>query len=1315
MKPFTKSGEKWTPSIPELGKTGRRKREKAEEIGMGRERKTPTSFGVSACIAFTFVCFLMFQSRSAYGQVDEGSISGTVQDTSGAVVPNAQVTLLNTDQGITLETKTNASGGYTFSPVRIGHYTITVTAQGFAKTTQKNLTVNVAQFLEVNVQLKLGAASETVEVNTAPPLLQTEEASVGQVIGAQEVNDLPLNGRNFTFLAQLGAGMQTPQADTRGNAASGAFSANGLRPAQNNYLLDGIDNNSNAVDFLNGTNYVNLPPIDAIAEFKVQTADFSAELGRSAGAVINATVKSGTNSLHGDVWEFFRNDKLDAADWFEDNNNIKKGELRQNQFGATGGGPIIKNKMFFFGDYEGKRRVQGNTASGLSVPTAAERASGYTNLSDRISGTARADDLGRLIIPGTILDPATTRTVTAGTPDPVTGIVATTTGYVRDPFGIKTCSSAALTAPTLAACPGLNQLPATLIDPNAVKLLNLYPAPTSSGITNNFGSSPNLFEHSNSFDTREDFNPNEKDQIFFRFSYVDDPQYIPGPFGGVADGGAFQEGIQTAKSSQAVAGYTHVFNPNTINQVRGGFAHLHTTRFGPDGGTTGIPAQYGIAGIQQVAENGGLPNFTFNDLSTLGSNNFLPSDEVSQTIQVTDDFTKIYGKNSFKLGIEFQHVKFSTLQPAWSRGAFDYSGTFTDIPGQNSNQTAIAQILIPPAPDTANSEGEVIPPGVAINYSGGSDDVRASNISKTYDEKNYLAGYFQDDWKVNPKLTINAGLRWDYFGPIGESNGGQANFIQSGPPNNLPEYLIPATGKDVRTLSSTATNPSLAGDGFLDLLAADGITLRETDSYGNGLLQTQKINFAPRVGFAYEINPKLVTRGGVGIFYNSFENQGYGPNIGENYPFVYNFNYQVLGPNPLVAPVSYGTPFAGCATAGPGGTATLEAGFSCISFTPANVNAEGLGLQGLQFDYQTPLTMSANATVQYSLTRTLSAQASYVLTHGEYLQTGIGDNEVTAILPFGTSTTSPVNAHVPGTAPFPDFGQNSSYQRTLGESTYNGLQAKLEQQFTNGLTYLLAYTWSKTLSDAGDLLNGGSSGGYRAPWVPGLGIGFDRSLADFDLRQVLHFSGGYQLPFGKGMRYMNAGGPTNAVLGGWAVNWILTLQGGQPISLGCPTGPTANDAGSSCFDFHVPGQSAKLGMHTDSNGKQSWFGNPGAFQQPCELGVTPAAPAGCITPSTLAGYLGGYNTTTTGPGFHRLDFSTFKAFQLNERFSMQFRAEFFNIVNHPNFNAPGFGGNGVVAISNSTNFNSSNFGEIGSTRDAPYDPRQIQFALKLYY
>ena len=1255
---------------------------------MALERNVVRWLRTLSYVTLTGLFFLLVTTPKAFAQVDEGSITGTVQDTSGAVVPGAHVTLLNKDQGLTLETVTNSGGAYSFSPVRIGNYEVSATAKGFSKTTQQNLTVNVSQNLLVNIQLKPGAATETVEVTEAPPQLQTEDASVGQTVDEKTVNSLPLNGRNFTFLAQLGAGAQTPQADTRGNAASGAFSANGLRPSQNNYLLDGIDNNSNAVDFLNGTNFAVLPPVDAVAEFKVQTGEFSAELGRSAGAVMNATIKSGTNGFHGAVWEFLRNDKLDAADWFENNGGIKKGELRLNQFGATAGGPIIKNKLFFFGDYEGKRRVQGTVSNG-TVPTNQERNS-YTSsfvdlseiLTNNASNSPQIDALGRSIPYGTVLDPATTRAVAGG-------------GYVRDPFGLSSCTSAAI---TLASCPMLNQIPQNRVDPNAIKLLQLYPTPTTSGFGGNFSSSPNLYEHSNSFDTREDFNPSDKDQVFFRFSYVDDPQYIPGIFGGIADGGSFQQGIQTAKSNQSAAAYTHVFSPTIVNVARVGFNHLHTTRFGPEGSVSGLPAQYGIGGIPQATENGGLPTLAINGLATLGSNNFLPSDEVSQTLQVTDDFTRIYGKHSFKMGIEFQHVKFSTLQPAWSRGQFDYNGNYTDVPTKNTGTTGIAQFIV--APVTA-------PAGFLP--SGGSDEVRASNINKTYDEKNYFASYLQDDFKVSPKLTLNLGLRYDYFGPIQESNGGQANFVPQGPPYNAPLYIIPAHGKDNRTLSSTAQNPSLNGNGFLDLLQKDGISLLETDKYGKGLIQVQRANFAPRIGAAFQVTNKLVARGGFGLFYNSFENQGYGPNIGENYPFVFNFDYTPQGPDQEVAPVSINTPYANCATAGANQSATLEAGFTCISLDPTQVNASGLGLQGLQFNYSTPLTFSTNATLQYAINRTLSLQAAYVLTKGMHLQTGVGTNNVSTILPAGASTTNAV--------PFPDFGHGSSYHTTVGDSIYNGLQTKLEEQYQNGLSFLLAYTWSKTLSDAGDLLNGGSSGGYRAPDVVGLGPGFDRGLADFDIRNVLHFSGGYELPFGKNKQFLNHSNRlVDTVVGGWSTNWIVTLQGGQPITLGCPNGTTS---GTSCDDVKVSGQSQELKLHPEViNGQkyQVWFHNPAAFQQPCLLGADAASqPAGCITPSTTFGYLGGNISTVTGVGFHRLDFSAFKAFQLTERFSMQFRAEFFNILNHPNFNNPGFGGNGVVSIGGSTNFNSPYFGAVGSTRDAPFDPRQIQFALKLYY
>jgi hypothetical protein len=1270
---------------------------------MGYQSKAIATFKYLSYITLTCLLLLLVQSRPAFAQVDEGAISGTVTDTSGAVVPSAHVTLLNTDQGLSLETTTNSDGQYIFSPVRIGHYSITVNAPGFSATTQQNLQVNVGQHPQVPIQLKLGAASETVEVTTAPPQLQTNEASVGQVVNERTVNSLPLNGRNFTFLAQLGAGVNTPQADTRGNAASGAFTANGLRPAQNNYLLDGIDNNSNAVDFLNGTNFVILPPLDAIQEFKVQTADFSAELGRSAGAVLNATIKSGTNSIHGAAWEFFRNDILDAADWFENNAGIKKGELRWNQFGASIGGPIIKNKIFFFGDYQGFRRVQGTVLPG-TVPTLTERNSGFTDLSDLITGqngAPRTDAVGRSIPYGTVLDPATTRSIGPHGIDPISGFQNTSdsTVFVRDPFG--TCGPGTKTF-TLAGC-GLNQLPANRLDQNAIGLMNLYPTPTNGSFSTNFTSSPSLYEHSNAFDVRGDVNPSEKDQVFVRFSYVDDPQFIPGIFGGIADGGGFQQGLQGATSEQAVVGYTHVFTPSTVNVVHVGFNHLHTTRFGPEGSTQGIPAQFGINGIPQSAVNGGLPAIVIQGLQELGSNDFLPSDEVSQTLQVTDDFTKIYGNHSFKVGIEYQDVHFNTLQPAYSRGEFDFNGNYAGVPGQGGDQTGRAQLLLTPtAASVANG----------VDFVGGANEVHASNISKTYDTRTYFAAYFQDDWKINPKLTLNLGMRWDYFSPISESNGAQANFVQTGPPNGGPTFLIPASGKADRSLSSAAQNPALnvctttggvttcQAQGFTDLLAADGIALGSTNKYGKSLVQTQKHNFAPRAGFAYEVNPKLVVRGGIGLFFNAFENQGYGPNIGENYPFVYNFDFKGTTD---AAPFSSGpNPYGSCGTAGPGGSATIGAGLTCAAFTPLAVNAKGLSLQGLQFDYVTPRTFSTNLSVQYALTNSLSAQVAYVLTDGSALQAGIGNNEVSQLLPANTSITP----HVP----FPDFNPGASYQRTIGSSIYNGLQTKLEQQFTNGLNYLVTYTYSKTLSDAGDLLNGGSTNGYRAPWVPGLGPRFDWGLADFDVRNVFHLSGGYELPFGKGKRFMaDAGKLANEAIGGWSINSIVTIQGGQPISLTCPTSTTS---GTNCNDVKVPGQSPKLGLHTDSNGKLSWFGNPNAFQQPCPLGN--AATAGCF-PLTGAAILGAGPSTTYGPPLRKFDFSVFKAIPINERFSMQFRAEFFNILNHANFNAPNFGGNGVTSVGNSGNFTSSTFGEIGSTRDAPFDPRQIQFALKLFY
>jgi carboxypeptidase family protein/TonB-dependent receptor-like protein len=1263
--------------------------------------------------------FLFLSAQPLQAQVDTGSILGTIADASGAPINGAKVILTNEGTGAALSFTTGADGTYKFTPLKIGSYKVTATFQGFQTTTQTNITVNVGADVVINFSLKPGAVTQSVEVVATIPVLQTQNAAVGQVVDSRNVNDLPLNGRNFTFLAQLSAGVNTPQADTRGNAATGAFAANGLRPAQNNYLLDGIDNNSDTVDFLNGTNFVVLPPVDAVQEFKVQTSGFSAEFGRSGAAVLNATIKSGTNELHGSAWEFFRNDKLDAADFFENARNVKKGELRQNQFGVTAGGPVViphvyngKNKLFFFGDYEGFRRAQGTILSG-TVPTAAERASwnaaGSTiNLQDyitaQLSATPKPDDLGRTAPVGTIYDPATTRLVTAGKVDPVSGLVATTTGFTRDPFG--TCA-ASMTTFTLAGC-NLNVIPFNRLNADAIKLLNLFPNPTTSGVFGNFGNSPKLFEHKNSFDARMDVNLNEKNQIFFRFSYGDDPQFIPGIFGGVADGGAFQQGPQTANAQQSALGYTHTFSPTLINEARAGINYLHTTRSSPVASQLGLPAQFGVQAIPQVAENGGLPAFGIGALSTLGSNAFLPSDEVSSTIQLTDNVTKIYGKHTFKMGFEFQHVKFSTLQPPWSHGQFNYGG-YTDSPGGTGGNVGIADFLLVPKTSSLAAGG--------IDYVGGANGVFVSNISLTDNGKNYYGGYGQDDWKVTSKLTLNLGLRWDFFGLVLEHHSNQANFIPSGGPLNAPTYLMPG-GKN-------ACDTAHVSASFLNLLTTDGIKCLASNAYGSGLGHSQKANFAPRLGFAYQVTPKLVVRGGFGIFYNGFENRGFSPNLGENYPFQFNFSF-FPGLKTTSAGAFDPTGLYPYATAGPGGTpcggiganpmnglATLEAGFSCTPLSPLTVNASGLGLRGIEFNYKTPYSMGGNLTLQYQLTPSLSVQAGYVTTQGRHLETFPNSNNVTTI--------TDNNANQSTLVPFQDFGRGNSYAATQGDSIYHGLQTKIEKQFAGGLNFLAAYTWSKTLSDAGDLLNGGSLQGFRAPSVPGLGIHFDYGLAGFDVRNVFHFSGGYELPFGKGKHYASgASGLQNQLIGGWSMNWSMTLQGGQPIGLQCPSTNTA--AGLGCGDLRVAGQPLGLGLHTDLNGKLSYYtaSTPTkpqtAFAQPCILGpggVPTALPAGCVA-LTGAAALGAL-TQVPGPGFHRADFSVFKNFAIKESVKLQFRTEIFNILNHPNFNAPNFGGNGVVGVSGSGNFTSSNFGEIGATRDAPYDPRQIQLALKLLF
>jgi hypothetical protein len=1166
-----------------------------------------------------------------FAQVDTGAIRGTITDISGRVLLGAKVTITQEETGLTQTTQTGPDGTYLFTPVRIGTYTVTAGFTGFENASRSKVALHVQQNLVVDLALSPGQVTTTAEVTGEPPLLQTEDASVGQVVASHEINMLPLNGRNYTLLAQLTPGVTTVAQESRGLAGSGSFVANGVPSIYNNYLLDGIDNNNNTVDFLNGTAYAVRPPVDAIQEFKVQTSDFSAEFGRAGGAVVNAVLKSGTNALHGRAWEFLRNDKLDATDFFLNSGGQAKGEFRRNQFGGMLGGPITiphvyngHNKTFFFADFEGTRIRQALPFTS-SVPTANQRASGYTNFADLIAGQSgsQTDPLGRSFALGTVFDPATTRAVTAGVADPVTGRAATATGFVRDPF------------------PN-NIVPASRLDPIAIKILNLMPDPNRPGILNNYISSPVKSDDTNAFDVRVDHNFSSHDQTFVRVSFASEPQVLPTPLPGLAGGAqSFAEGNQSNRVLNIAWSETHVFSPTLVNEFRVGYHRIHTVRLQPFGDVGGLNAQYGIPAIPDNPPNGGLTQINISGLSEIGGHNNLPLDEINGTTQFTENLSKQLKSHSLRIGAEYQRIKVGVLSAQFPHGRFVYSGQYTSVPNLNAANTGIAQFLL--APTTASVIN-------GIDYVGGANNVSISPLGQEDYRHPYYAAYIQDNWKVTRKLTLTLGLRWEYFRLAEDHYGAQANFIP-GTPFAGAQYLIDERRQNTPLSSS-----------FINTLKKDGITLVYSNNPRLGV--SQKTNFGPRFGFAYQLFPKLVVRGGYGIFYGGVFNFGDGANLGNNYPFAFGLNYVPATAVNAITPDN---------TVGP-----LNKGLLNVPIRTDLVNAAGLNLRGVQYNFQTPYVQGANFSLQYQVTANNTVTAGYVGSLGRHLFTGPGTNLPSVILP--------PNANVQQFVPFPDFARGSSYSATEGSSYYHSLQLKWERRFSAGFSVLGSYTWSKLRSDASDVLF--STIGYRAPNVPGFGIQGDYGLGSFDVRQALHFGSTYELPFGRGKRFLSRGGVADAFAGGWNISGILTLQSGQPFTIGCTVATTS---GEGCYALMVPGQDLYAGARTvDHWLNAAAFVNPGAATSIGQTDFTP---------------LGGAPTQAIGPGFHRADVSLAKQWRTSESTRLEFRAEVFNLTNTPNFGR-----------TSQLNFGDQrNFGRITANRDTPDDPRELQLGLKFYF
>jgi hypothetical protein len=1158
--------------------------------------------------------------RTAHSQVDSGVILGTVFDQSGGVLPGAKVALRNESTDFAITTTTDSRGDYKFSPVRIGTYVITVDPAGkdLAQASRVHVRVDIQQQVLANFTLQPVTVSQTIEVTALPEVLQTQDASIGQVVGQRTIQDLPLNGRNYTFLAQLLPGVTVAQWDYHLADNTGRFSANGTSAMENNYLLDGMDNNSLINTRQSGHDYVVLSPVDAISEFKIQTNNYSAQFGHGAGAVLNATIKSGGNEFHGDAWEFLRNDDLDASDFFQNAAGLPIPAFRRNQFGFTQGGPVWiphvyngKNRTFFFFDYEGTRIEQGETYLS-TVPTAAERDSGFTNFADLITGQAgsRTDALGNSYPSGTIFDPTTTRAVNGS--------------YVRDAF------------------PG-NIIPASRLDPNAIKILELLPAPNGPGILNNYTSSPTWDNNANGFDARLDKIFSEHDQFFARYSFSHLIRNQPGPFPGIADGGTSGKANLDDRNQNAIVGETHTFNPGIVNEIRLGFNRSAALFAQPYANQLGLPEQYGIQGVPQFDGNGGLPLFSVGSLSHFGSYYFLPSYKFSTVPQLTDDITFIHRSHTFKAGVFLQpDILTPTTQPPASRGDLTYSGAYTSIPNQTDSTTAVAQFLLAP---------------IAGTYAtGGADGVYYSNTLAQDMRRKSLGAYFQDDWKVTQRLTLNLGIRWDY-----------TSFPEDREGNNV--NLVPAAGFVGGTYYVPKVTVNQLPQSFINTLNEDGIQVGATNSLAIGI--DQKANFAPRFGFAYQITPKLVVRGGYGIFLAPWEENGATPT--QN---AYPFENAVSGGAPTS--VSWITPNTPGYKVGP-----LETTLQYFSTSPLGISPASISPISYQYHWNTPYVQNMNLVFQYQLSGASSVSVGYVGSLGRHLPQGSAPvNPALELLPPGTNAT-PYLA-------YPDVGiGGGTWESPVGASSYNSLQISYEKHFSHGLSLLTNYTWEKTRTDTLDPTDNDQSG-YRAPWLAGFGITNDWHLADFNVPRMFHLSGTYELPFGVGRQFASGvRGLPSQVISGWNLNVLAIAQDGQPFTVPCAIATTAGGFG--CNALTVPGQNVYAGPHNVNN-----FINPAAFVNPpiaTQIGQTNFAP------------LGGSLTQASGPPFRRLDVSLFKQFRITERSRLEFRAEAFNLTNTANFSNP----------SNLNFLDTKSFGAITSTRDDPNDPRELQFGLKLYW
>ncbi len=1146
------------------------------------------------------------------GQNATATLSGNITDPQGAVVPGATVTVSSSLLGLRRQVTTNSEGNYTIVQLPPSVYTVRVEAAEFTIVEVTNLVLQVGQQATQNIALAVKGGNETMAIESGGQVLtNTQNAEIGEVIENKRIIDLPLNGRQFTQLIALTPRIGTPAGGTlRGELTGGFdnsnFTINGARETDNYYTVDGVG----AFDRLFNTLTV-LPSVDAIREFRVKSALYDVESGFQAGGQIAIVLKSGTRDFHGSVYEYFRNNALDARNFFD---GPRTAVNQQNQYGATAGFPIFRDKLFGFGSYEGLRFRRGDTRL-VSVPTTAAR---QGNLLEYLDTNGDG--------------------------------VLSATEQPAYPTGLP-----ALTAAELSAWQTRGVLPTRVFNPTSVAILNLVAQPNLPGTRNNLLASPSRRINQDQFTSRVDWRPTALDSVFGRFIFANVNGFQPFGAGGLAAGRSSSGpaigrtapgfGSDLSLNSRNLAiGWTHVFSPRFVGTFLFGVNTLSGGQVHENQGAVGQNIASQFQGVTKDPRYAGIPEIRIDSGSIIDAFGDIRNQRFRENRDVQYGYDVNYSLSSHTLraGVQMLQLAFRPDLNQASRGGFNFAGVSTAGLGPIGTRNGFANFLL----------------GVPEESFGGAVAPQRFNGHE-------YSFYVQDDWKVSRRLTINLGLRYELTGQMKEENLRAAAFDFRADRAQFPNGRIIIASRDGRTADpSTFFKGNASGVTFLPLFGPTTVTIpvvtSEQAGLPEGLIRTDKNNFAPRIGFAYDVfgNTRTVVRGGIGVFYSRpiYDTRlrlGFIPPF-FNITDAFNSSATANFTTSLVTPIR---PLTG----------------GELPFTTLPDYNMGLGQVN-----QAALSM------QHMLTNNLSFEAEYVGSRGHKLLSDLLFNYRQPAAAGGT--TAQRNA----AKPFPALG-GIVIQSDNGDSWYHSGTFKLTQRLTRGATFFTSYTWSKSL----DTDSFGATGTNASPTGqnPFNKRNDLKGRSDHDVRHRLVFSGVTELPFGKGRRFFDQDGLVNKIVGGWSATAIISVQSNSPLT---PILSTANlDTGKST------GQRPIL-LADPNNGPrrpEQWFNNTALY-----------VPNPAVAAERTYGTIG--RNTLEGPNFKSVDLSLLKNIPVREGMRMQFRAEFFNAFNFVNFNLPGNSIAPTLLTPQRTPDPARNsFGTINSARPA----REIQFALRLEY